>query len=121
MTLTAHTHDELLTLARKVQAAAADRDADRLEAASLKLYDALLAHLGAERPDLLRLPPPEIRMLSRGQRRVLDELAELAARSHMPGPCQCATRAADVLARLSLQASDERRALATSHQIGGSS
>jgi hypothetical protein len=113
MTLTrAHTHEELLTLARKVQAAASDGDSDRLERASLKLYDALLAHVGAERPDLVRLPPPELRVLTCGQRRVLDELAELAARAHMSGPCHCATRAADLVARLSLQATAERRALA---------
>jgi hypothetical protein len=55
MTLTtAHTHEELLTLARKVQAAASDGDSDRLERASVKLYDALLAHVGAERPDLVQ-------------------------------------------------------------------
>jgi hypothetical protein len=112
MTLTAaHTHEELLTLARKVQAAAEDGDRDRLEGASLKLYDALLAHVGAERPDLRRLPPPELRVLARGQRRVLDELAELASRAHMIGACHCATRAADLVARLFLQAADERRAL----------
>ncbi len=113
MTLTTtRSHEELLTLARKLRAAAADGDPDRVEAASLKLHDALLAHLGAEQPDLRRLPPPELRVLAGGQRRLLDELAELAARAHMSGPCRCASRAADVLARLSLQATDERLALA---------
>ena len=113
MTLTtARSHEELLTLARKLRAAAADGDPDRVEAASLKLYDALLAHLDAEQPELRRLPPPELRVLARGQRRLLDELAELAARAHMTGPCHCASRAAGLNARLSLQATDERLALA---------
>ena len=113
MTLTTtRSHEELLTLARKLRAAAADGDPDRVEAASLKLYDALLEHLGAEQPELRRLPPPELRVLTRGQRRLLVELAELAARAHMSGPCSCASHAADVLARLSLQATDERLALA---------
>ena len=114
-------HDELLTLARKVEAAAADADRDRLEAASLRLYGALLDHVDNERPDLQRLPPTETRLLTRGQQRVLDEIAELAARSHTPGPCQCAARAADVLARLYLQAADERLALAHLRSDGGSS
>lgn len=108
----AHTHEELLTLARKLHAAATDRDPDRVEAASLELYDALVAHLGAEQADLHRLPPPELRLLARGQHRLLDELAELAARAHMGAPCRCATGTADVVARLSLQATDERLALA---------
>lgn len=113
MTLTAtRSHEELLTLARKLRAAAADGDPDRVEAASLKLYDALLAHLGTEQPELRRLPPPELRVLARGQRRLLDELAELAARAHMSGPCRCATRAAELNARLFLQATDERLAFA---------
>lgn len=106
-----HTHDELLTLARKLHAAATDGARDRVEAASLKLYDALVAHLGAEQPDLRRLPPPELRLLARGQRRLVDELAELAARAHMGGPCHCTTGAEELLARLSLQAADERLAL----------
>ncbi len=110
--LPAHTHAELMTLVRKVEAAAADGDSDRLEAASLKLYDALLAHIGAEHPDLVHLPPPDVRLLAKGQRRVLDDLAELAARAHMGGPCTCADRAAELVARLYLQASDERLALA---------
>ena len=110
-----HTHDELLTLARKVEAAASDLDQDRLETASLKLYKALREHLDAERSDLVRLPPPETRLLTRGQQRVLDELAELAARAHTPGPCRCAARARKLAARLYLQAGDERRALAHSH------
>ncbi len=112
MTLTTvRTHEELLTLARKLRAAAQDGDPDRVENASLKLYDALLAHLSAEQPDLGRLAPPELRVLTRGQQRLLDELAEVAARAHMHGPCRCAVRAEDVVARLFLQAADERRAL----------
>ncbi len=107
-----HTHEELLTLARKVQAAAADGDPDRLEAAGLKLYDALVAHIGAEHADLDRLPPPELRELTRGQHQVLDELAALAAGAHTGGPCRCAELAAELTARLFLQAGDERRALA---------
>lgn len=107
-----YTHDELLTLARKVEAAASDRDRDRLEVASSKLYGALLEHLGTERVDLLRLPPPQMRRLAPGQRRVLNELAELVSQAHAPGPCRCADRAADLAARLYLQAADEHRALA---------
>ncbi len=107
----AHTHDELLTLARKMEAAAADGDQSRLEAATVKLFDALREHIGAERPDLRRLPPPEARHLAEGQRRVLDELAALTAGGSSPGLCDCAARAADVVAGLYLQAADEYRAL----------
>lgn len=107
-----YTHDDLLTLARKVETAAADRDSDRLESATRTLHEALIEHLGAERVDLDRLPPPQTRLLTGGQRRLLDELAEVAAQAHTPGPCRCAGRAADLEARLYLQAGDEHRALA---------
>ena len=109
-----HTHDELLTLARKLEAAACDGDADRVESAALKLNEALVDHLDVERLELLRLPPAQTRLITRGQQRVLAELAELVALAlaHAPGRCRCAAGAADVLARLYLQAGDERHALA---------
>jgi hemerythrin-like domain-containing protein len=104
-------HEDLLTLARKTEAAARDGDRDRLETAALRLFEALLDHVGAERPALLQLPPGETRLLLRGQQRVIDLLVDLAVATKTPGPCRCDTVAQQLLAQLSLQADDERHRL----------
>lgn len=107
-----YTHHDLLTLVHKVEAAAADGNSDRLDTATRTLLEALIQHLGVERADLDRLSPPQTRRLAGGQRRLLAELAELSSQAHTPGPCRCADRAADLEARLYLQAADEHRSLA---------
>lgn len=103
-------HDALLTLARKTQAAAHDGDRERIEADVLHLYEALADHVGAERLDLLNLPPDEVRTLMRGQQRIVDLLIELAVVAQTPGPCNCEHLAQQLSAELSLQAEHERRA-----------
>lgn len=103
-------HDELLTLANKTRAAALDADADRLEAAVLRLSEALAQHFCAEHMSLLQVPPGEARALERGQQRLLTDLAELATTAALhPGSCDCARLAGNVLAELTLQADVERR------------
>jgi hypothetical protein len=103
-------HDALLTLARKTEAAAHDGDRDRLEAAALHLFEALVEHVGAEQFDLSHLAPGEGRLLSRGQQRIVGLLVELAIGAEAPGPCRCDDLAQQLLAQLSLQADDERLA-----------
>ena len=114
---TVRTHDQLLTLAYKTKAAAGDGDPRRLEAAALKLFQALANHIGAEHPDLLRLAPPDARLLERGQQRLVEDLIELAATaaSSDPGDCRCGRLADTLLSELTLQADDERRRLAAAH------
>jgi hypothetical protein len=106
------THEDLLTLARKTEAAARDGDRYRLETAALRLFEALIDHLGAERPALLQLPPGEARRLLRGQQRVIDMLVDLAIAAETPEPCRCDSLAEQLLAQLTLQADDEHRSLA---------
>jgi hypothetical protein len=107
-------HEELLTLARKTVAAAHDGDRERLESAALRLFDALMDHVDAERVELLRLPPGDGRLIARGQERVVNLLADLAFSVTAGGACQCEALAEQLLAHLALQADDERVELDTS-------
>lgn len=104
-------HEDLMTLARKIAAAAHDHDPERIEGASLRLFEAFVAHVGAERSTLLDLPPGDARMLLRGQQRVIEQLVELAISAELGGECQCEAVADDLVARLSLQSEDERHRL----------
>jgi hypothetical protein len=104
-------HDELLTLARKVQAAAVDGNCDRLVASTSRLYEALVEHIDAEHLELLRLPAGDSRLLSRGQQRIVDELVQLLAEAHTAGCWHCAASAAQLMAELYLQVDHERLAL----------
>ncbi len=103
-------HESLLTLARKAEASADEQDPVRLERAVLKLFEALVEHVGAEQPDLMRLSPGESRLLRRGQQRTIDLLVDLAVSAQHPGPCRCSALAEALLAQLTLQADDERLA-----------
>lgn len=105
-------HEDLLTLARKSEAAARDGDPDRVETASLRLLEAFLVHVGAERRDLLRLAPGDARMVIRGQQRVVDAVVDLAISAGSDEACDCARVSEDLIARLTLQAEDERHHLA---------
>jgi hypothetical protein len=78
----------------------------------LHLFQALADHVGAERPDLLRLAPADARLLERGQQRVVDGLVELAATAATgESDCRCGHIADAVLTELTLQADSERRHL----------
>lgn len=105
-----YNHNQLLTLARKAEAAATDGDPERLESAALTMLEALIAHVDLERSELARLAPAQRRLLIRGQQRVVDLLVDLAIEAQEPGPCQCNQLTRELSARLSLQAEDERRA-----------
>ena len=105
-------HHQLLTLARKTQGAAQDHDPARIETSSLRLFEALVDHVLAERSALLQVAPGEARLLERGQQRIVELVAELAATAaEAPADCRCDRVAADLVAELTLQADDERQAL----------
>ena len=104
-------HEGLLTLARKVQAAAEDGDIRRLEQAASYLLDELTIHVLDERTALVALTPNKERMLARGQARLVSDAAALA--EGISACCagqteQCVDRAEELVARLYLQARDER-------------
>ncbi len=103
-------HEALLTLARKVHAAADDDDPQRLEQAALHLFDALATHVRDEDVTMGALSPALVRILGRGQERLLSLAAELAAEA--AAGCTstselCRTRTEELLALLVLQARDE--------------
>ncbi|MGH9057381.1 MAG: hypothetical protein ACRDYY_16215 [Acidimicrobiales bacterium] len=104
-------HEALLTLARKVRAAASDADPYRMEQAAKHFTDALDRHLRAETPALGRATPAEARTLKKGQDRIYALASELvsdaASGCHWTGR-DCDSRAQELLALLSLQARDER-------------
>ena len=119
MTPESYDHNQLLTLARKAEAAATDGDPERLENAALTLFEALINHVDLERSDLAQLAPAQRRLLVRGQQRMVDLLVDLAVEAQVPGPCRCHQLTRELSARLSLQAEDERRAgIASSGSIG---
>lgn len=107
-------HEALLTLARKVRAAAADTDPERLELAARRFSVALDRHLRAEAGPLSKVVPAEARLLKKGQDRICalaaDLLAEASRGCPVPGR-DCYARAGELVALLSLQARDEHHAL----------
>ena len=105
------THEELLTLVRKVAAAADDDDHERLEIAVPRLFAALLHHVADELRDLVALDPAECRRMLRGQQRILELLVDLALASETEGQ-RCERIAQQLLAELTVQAEAERRSLA---------
>lgn len=107
-------HEALLTLARKVHAAALDDDPQRLQQAALHLIDTLVVHVSDEAHAMSRLSPPQARILGRGQQRLLTAATELV--DEAVGGCTyppewCRNRTEELLALLALQARDERVAL----------
>lgn len=105
-------HEQLLTLARKTEAAARDGDRHRLEAAALRLFYALVDHVRAEAPALVAMPAGGTHDLLRGQQRVLDLLVDLAAAAQaVDGICRCDDLARQLVAQLTVQASEEHHHL----------
>ncbi len=114
-------HDALLTLARKIEAAAPDGDRVRLEHAARRLLDELVHHVTAERGALLHVPPAEHRLLARGQQRIVDLIVDLARATTTPEPCACDDVADLVYSLLTLQADDERRTFGRAYRLERSS
>jgi hypothetical protein len=106
-------HEELLTLARKVQAAAHDNDSRRLAYAHVRLARALTTHLEAEHAALARVPEPQREALARGQHRLVHLLSELAKPIRAEPRRNRSHIADDLLHALGLQAADERRYMRT--------
>jgi hypothetical protein len=107
------THEELLTLARKVRAAAHDNDSHRLAYARVRLAGALTAHLEAEREALARVPEPRREVLARGQRQLVHLLKELAKPIRAEPRRNHSHIADDLLHALGRQADDEHRYMRT--------
>lgn len=107
-------HEALLTLARKVSAAASDGDIDHLRSTATDFEKALEKHLQRETATMHCIPPAEERILERGQERLWSATVGLLWDAnhgcpHPPG--YCSSRAEELLALLTLQAHDEGRAL----------
>lgn len=107
-------HEALLTLARKVRAAAADTDPERLSQAARRFSIALDRHLQAEAGPLNRMAPAEARLLKKGQERICGLAAALIEEAGRGCPVphrDCRSRAEELVALLSLQSEDEHHAL----------
>lgn len=102
-------HEALLTLARKLEAAASDQDRDRVEAAARRLLDALTDHVRAERSAVEALSPDASRQVATGQEHLIDDLLELAVDAHDEDLWRCDGLAQQLIAELAAQAEDERR------------
>ena len=104
-------HEELLTLARKVEAAARDGDRSHLETAAGRFLDALMDHVQVERLALAKLPSEDGYLLVQRQQQLVDLAVELTTAVQAPEPCRCESLAPRLVAMLSAQANDERRSL----------
>lgn len=107
-------HEALLTLARKVRAAAADTDPERLSQAARRFSIALDRHLQAEAAPLSRMAPAEAHLLRKGQERICKLTTALLDEADRGCPVphrDCRSRAEDLVALLSLQAGNEHRTL----------
>jgi len=108
----ADVHGALLTLARKTEAAARDADRERLEASTLRLFEALVSHLAAEHRDLAALAPGDARRVEHRQQRILEAIVDLAATAASARAsgrdCRCPQLAQEVVALLAVQSDDER-------------
>ena len=102
-------HEALLTLARKLEAAASDQDRDRVETAARRLLDALIDHIRAEQAAMAVLSPEASREIATGQHRLIDDLLELAVDVHDEDLWRCDGLSQQLIAELTVQAEDERR------------
>jgi iron-sulfur cluster repair protein YtfE (RIC family) len=100
-------HDALLTLAHKTDAAAADGDHHRLEEVARRFLDALLEHIHSERQLLLRLPPHERQIFTQAQHQLVNLLLTVLT-SQGSEPCHCTDLTREVLRVLAQEADDER-------------
>lgn len=109
----AHTHEELLTLANTVAAAASDADREQLTLTTTRLSDEMAAHIITELPALLRVSRPAKRLaLAAGQKRILEMLREVlwCAEYSTPGACRCGDLVQELLLELTIQVQDEELA-----------
>lgn len=107
-------HEALMTLARKVCAAAADADLEHLKVTAREFEGALVDHFQDEIVSMHGIPPADERILRRGQERLWSAVTELLwdADHGCPHPGgYCSSLAEVMLALLMLQAHDESRAL----------
>ena len=101
-----------MTMARKVRAAAEDRDWARYHDEVARLERELQLHLAGEAHDLTRVAEPERHQLEIGQEELLGLVGDLAAlKAEVPGT-SLAIPTTRFLAALAYQREQERRALA---------
>jgi hypothetical protein len=106
-------HEALLTLARKVQAAAEDADPGRLAGAVRRFAEGLVCHVRADSSSFVAAAPPESRILDRGNARLLRVTEELLADAEhgcTQVTQQCKERADEIVALLTLQIDGEGNA-----------
>lgn len=106
-------HEELLTLARKVRAAAEDGDEPRFQEMTERFQAALEQHLQGETHDLDALPDPERSELAAGQQELREIAAALAGANPAYLGVSRARPALLLVGQLQYQRDRERRALAT--------
>jgi hypothetical protein len=102
-------HEALLTLARKLEGAAADGEVDRVHYAARRLLGALVDHIRAERDTIERLSPETARGIATGQQRLVFDLAALAVVVQQGDLGLGEELVQALIADLTVQADDERR------------
>jgi hypothetical protein len=102
-------HEALLTLARKLEGAAADGEVDRAHHAARRLLSGLVDHIRAERDAIERLSPDTARELTTGQQRLVFELVTFAVVVQQGDLGLGEELVQELIAELTVQADEERR------------
>ncbi len=112
-----HEHQELLTRANKVRAAATDGDAERLHREAEALLAGFREHADAVAASIGALPGTAAKALGQGQRLVLARLLALAAAARNGElDTRCSALGRDLATHLTLHFESERRAIG--HRAG---
>lgn len=107
-----HSHQELLTRANKVRAAAMDRDIDRFRREVDLLLGAFREHVEAQGAGLVALPMAVATTIGRGQKRLLKRLVALSsAATEDEVSTECVDLGVELTTLMTIQTEAERRAL----------
>lgn len=101
------THDDLLALARALQAAAIADDAAQLAVAVSSLQAGLRRHLASEQADRDHLPPALRAVVLGGQDRLLRIVDTISGHAELDHECACVRLGAELVVALQRQAALE--------------
>lgn len=101
------THDDLLALARVLQAAAIADDAAQLAVAVSSLQAGLRRHLASEQADRDHLPPALRAVVLGGQDRLLRIVDTISGHAELDHECACVRLGAELVVALQRQAALE--------------
>lgn len=113
-----YSHDELLSLARSVQAATVGEDVSALIDTVRRLHEGLRCHVASEREGQDHLPAALRAVVFGGQDRLLRLVEQIALDLDADGGCACVRYGAELVVALRRQAALEAAALRRPSDLG---